>query len=168
MTVKSMANTSSIKSGVVAGKILQVVSTTKTDAFTVTSSSYTEVTGLTASITPSSSSSKILVAVSLSINPRATTVAYYEIRRDSTSIGSGTASGSRPGAFASVYIGRTFGTTKLSGNFLDSPSSTSALTYSVRVAAGSGVLAINTSSDDTDSGAYARTSSTITLIEVAG
>ena len=48
------------------GKILQVVSTEKTDTFTSDSTSYVDLTGITASITPSASSSKILVLSSLS------------------------------------------------------------------------------------------------------
>ena len=47
-----------------ASKVLQVVQAVKTDTFS-TASSYTSVTGLSASITPSSSTSKILVTVSL-------------------------------------------------------------------------------------------------------
>jgi hypothetical protein len=43
------------------GKILQVVSTTKTDVFTTSSGSFTDITGLSVSITPSSTSSKVLI-----------------------------------------------------------------------------------------------------------
>ena len=45
-----------------AGSILQVVSVTKTDSFTTSSSSFVDITGLSATITPSSASSKILVS----------------------------------------------------------------------------------------------------------
>jgi hypothetical protein len=47
------------------GKVLQVVSTTKTDTFTTSSTSLTDLTGMSASITPSSTSNKILVLSSL-------------------------------------------------------------------------------------------------------
>ena len=40
--------------------VVQVVSTTKTDTFSTTSESYTDITGLSATITPSSSQNKIL------------------------------------------------------------------------------------------------------------
>jgi hypothetical protein len=47
------------------GHVVQVVSVSKTDAFTMSSGAFSTVTGLTASITPTSSSSKILVMVQL-------------------------------------------------------------------------------------------------------
>jgi len=47
--------------GLDGGKVLQVVSVTKVDAFTTTSASFVDVTGLTVSITPSATSSKILI-----------------------------------------------------------------------------------------------------------
>ena len=45
----------------VTGNILQVVSTTKTDTFSTTSTSYVDITGLSVSITPTSTSSKIFI-----------------------------------------------------------------------------------------------------------
>ena len=72
-----------------AGKLLQVVSTTKTDSFTTTSTSYTDITGLSASITPSSSSSKVYVIVH--VNSAATTrYASFRLVRGSTNIAIGT------------------------------------------------------------------------------
>ena len=163
-----MSSVSDVVAGLVTGQILQVVSTTKTDAFTTTSTSYADVTGLSATITPASTSSKILVAVSLSVNARLAAVTLYEIRRGSTSIGSGVAVGSRSPAFGAFYSGTGSGTAKLAGDYLDSPDSSSALTYSVRVRVQSGTLGINTSADDADIAVVGRTSSTITLMEVAG
>ena len=151
-----------------SGSILQVVSTTKTDTFSTSSTSYTNLTGLSASITPSSTANKVLVLVSVSINPGGIAFGRYEIRRDSTTVGSGVAVGNRSAAFASFYIRDEFGTTKLSGEFLDAPSSTSSLTYQIRVAVNTGTLRINTTGDDSDQAANARTSSSITLMEVAG
>ena len=45
--------------GVSAGKVLQVVSTTKTDTTSTSSSSYVDISGMSLSITPASSSNKI-------------------------------------------------------------------------------------------------------------
>jgi hypothetical protein len=50
-----------LPAAIATGKVLQVVQTTKTDTFTTTSTSFTDVTGLSVSITPSSASSKILI-----------------------------------------------------------------------------------------------------------
>ena len=51
----------------VGGKVLQVVQVVKSDTFSSSSATLVDITGLSASITPSSSSNKILVMVSLSI-----------------------------------------------------------------------------------------------------
>jgi len=47
------------------GSVLQVVSTTKTDTFSTTSTTFTDVTGLSVTITPTSSSNQILVLVGI-------------------------------------------------------------------------------------------------------
>ena len=51
-----------------AGKVLQVLQATKTDVFSVTGSDFTDVTGLSISITPSNSSNKILILTHLHID----------------------------------------------------------------------------------------------------
>ena len=48
-----------------SGNIIQVVQSFKGDTFTTTSSTFVDVTGLSVSITPSSSSNKILVSVNI-------------------------------------------------------------------------------------------------------
>ena len=47
--------------GVSAGKILQVVSTVKSDVFSTTSQTFTDITGLSATITPANSNNKVFV-----------------------------------------------------------------------------------------------------------
>jgi len=49
--------------GLDIGKVLQVVSETKTDTFSTSSSSFVDLTGLTATLTPVSTSSKVLIDV---------------------------------------------------------------------------------------------------------
>ena len=49
----------------VGGKTLQVVSTHKSDTFTHSTTTFTDITGMSATITPSSSSSKILIIVDI-------------------------------------------------------------------------------------------------------
>ncbi len=149
------------------GKILQVVSVTKVDTFTTTSTSYVDITGLTVNITPSATSSKILVMYKVATNLRGTgAIGRLQLLRDAVVIGGGTAVGSRPSAMSSYYDTSADTTNDLSGNFLDSPSSTSALTYKIQGAIHVNTLAINTSASDADSSAQGRTSSTITVMEV--
>jgi len=82
------------------GKIAQVLSTTKTDTFTTSSTTYTDITGLSVSITPSSTSSKILVFVT--VNGQGVVSqnqAFFQLVRDTTPIGNGAAAGSRSVGF---------------------------------------------------------------------
>jgi hypothetical protein len=158
--------------GVGGGKILQVVSTTKTDTFTSSSTTFTTVTGLTASITPSSTSSKILVMAQIASSGASNTVsAHFKVTRGGTDVYRGDAAGDRTRA---VYGG--FQTANSEGmvfaypiTFLDSPSSTSALTYQVETRIGtSGSIAVNRSLQDTDNADRVRGASSITVMEVAG
>jgi len=155
-----------------AGTILQVVSTTKTDVFTTTSSSLVDVTGLSATITPSATSSKILVQVTMYGGATSTGGGigdHVALLRGSTQIGLGDAAGNRFRAFSSMsqstdtqYLG------SLGGSFLDSPATTSATTYKIQIRTSSGTFAINRNGNDADLVAQPRTISTITLLEVAG
>jgi hypothetical protein len=153
----------------VTGGILQVVSTAKTDSFSTTSASFTAVTGLSASITPRSTSSRVIVFLTLQGGVNSTQ-AYFRLTRGGSAIAIGDDAGSR--VRASVQIG---GETQFNAQasaglvFVDSPSSTSSLSYAVETRnQGSGTVFVNRGSTDTDSGDAARTISTITLMEVAG
>ena len=157
----------------VGGKVLQVVSTAKTDTFSTSNTSFTDVTGLSVSITPSSSSNKILI---LSKIPLACSGGYYtnmQLLRDSTSIFIGDSAGNRTRStsyiFDQTYAG-VIGTFDCNITFLDSPSTTSSITYKIQIkthtAGGSAFL--NRSSTDTDSASYGRVPSSITLMEIAG
>ena len=73
-------------SAMASGSILQVVSTTKTDHFTSTSASQTEITGLNVSITPSSSSNKILLLVNINFGAATNGYIGFNLKRDSTLI----------------------------------------------------------------------------------
>jgi len=149
------------------GKVLQVVSVTKVDTFTTTSTSYVDLTGLTATITPSSTGSKVLVISNISFCLSAAQTVVVQLLRGSTAIGGGTAVGSRPSAMASFYTGNMLSTGDLGGSFLDSPASASAQTYKIQCRVStSGTLRINASLDDNDLTSRPRTSSTITLMEI--
>ena len=72
-------------SGLSAGKVLQVVNATKSDTAS-TNSGTAVATGLSASITPSSTSNKVLVMVSFSYSSGADVNASFQLYRDSTAI----------------------------------------------------------------------------------
>ena len=159
--------------GVGGGKILQVVSTSKTDTFSLTSSTFTDVTGFSATITPSAASSKIFVVYNTNMSGNDNNVRIFaRLLRDSTPINVGAAAGSRRQASFGGYVNTTNGSQKygaesVSGTILDSPNTTSAVTYKIQIAATSGAVYVNRDGEDSDSANYARTPSTMTLIEVA-
>jgi|TARA_B100000085_G_scaffold234997_1_gene223045 hypothetical protein len=173
LTTVNMA--SGVSPGTGMGKVLQVVSTAKTDEFVTTAggASPVTITGLTATITPSSTSSKILVMPTVSIGTSSNNHIGFTLFRDSTAIGIGDASGVRPrnSFVGSVYIGTaTWNMQSAAFNFLDTPSSSSSIVYSIKVGGnGSAQIRINKSGRDTngadEDGRYA---STITLMEIAG
>jgi hypothetical protein len=157
------------------GSILQVVSTAKTDTFSTSSTSFTDVTGLTATITPSSTSSKIMIVAS---------VAAGIITNDDVlflRLAGGNAETDFIGDAASNRIRTIYQMTNEIGSFsarfnnnpftmtyLDSPSSTSELTYRVQIKASIGTVYVNRSGLDSDASIYGRGASSITLMEVAG
>ena len=151
-----------------SGGILQVVSTTKTDTFATTSGTDVDITGLSASITPRSTSSKVLVLVSAPFSTTTNQINSITLTRGGTPIGGGTIAGSRTSAFRSAYLTSTNTGGMLSGEHLDSPSTTSTITYQVQCKTSAGTMTIGISGGDSDAANHPRTSSTITLMEVAG
>ncbi len=153
-----------------SGGILQVVSTTKTDTFSTTSTSFTDVTGLSASITPRSTSSKIYVSYDVQTGGPVHTTAQTMLRlvRDTTAIGVGDAAGSRWQTTTGMASNEAYTMESNSAAFLDSPSTTSSVTYKVqqRISAGTGY--VNRTETDANNNLYSRSVSTITLMEVAG
>jgi hypothetical protein len=126
-----------------AFRVLQVVSTTKTDLFTTTSATMVDVTGVSASITPSSSTSKVLVRiVFITGNNNASALNVFNLVRNSTNIG--TATGGTTNNYTShQYSNNANGAWSHSIEFLDSPNTTSATTYKLQMAApngGTGVI----------------------------
>jgi len=156
--------------GAAAGQVIQVVSTTKTDVFGLLgTSTFTDITGLSVSITPSSASNKILVLVNVASGQSATSVNAFRLVRGATAIGGGTASGSRQSAFATGQGVDTNGQFSSSFNYLDSPSTTSSTTYKIQMICND-TAGVNQTRLDTDiSASYgSRTSSTITVMEIKG
>jgi hypothetical protein len=153
------------------GTVLQVVSTTKTDTFTTTSTSFVDITGLSVSITPSSATSKILVFVSVN-GSQQYTVNRTSLRllRDSTTVDAGTAVGSRQAAFGGFSTSdSTIPSGTVSGNYLDSPATTSSITYKmqVNVTAGSGTAYIYRTQSYRVEAGHIRMPSNITVMEIA-
>ncbi|REK63906.1 MAG: hypothetical protein DWQ49_02070 [Bacteroidetes bacterium] len=161
-----------------SGAILQVKQTVKTDVGSFTSSNtntFADIPGMSVSITPSSTSSKILVMFTANCSQSTTATLHIRLQRGSTSIFQGDADSNR---FGSTQIDRTASSpytlqlNSLTGAFLDSPSTTSATTYKLTGTLGStynGTFYINRPSDDSNDTDYTgRTASSIVVMEVAG
>lgn len=153
------------------GHVIQVQSTTKTDAYSMTSLTFTDIPSLAVAITPTSANSKIFVMARVTgagyVNQ---TRSQLRVLRDSTAIGVGDAAGSRErvsmNEFYTVdeahYLGSVF-------HHLDSPSTTSTVTYKVQIRCGNNTYGayVNRSTTDGDASYYPRGSSTITVWEIA-
>jgi len=152
------------------GGVLQVVSTVKSDTFSMASTTYADITGLSVSITPASSSSKIFVVVDGYVGSAPGSVAVRtRLVRGSTAISIGDTAGTRTLASTDSIAANSSHMTPMAISFLDSPATTSATTYKVQMqnTGGGATTYLNRSSSDTD-GATARTASSITVMEIAG
>jgi hypothetical protein len=119
----SLSSVTSLPAGV-GGKVLQVVNATYNTETSSSTSTFVD-TGLTASITPSSTSNKVLVTVVVAGVGKDSSTTYQSIKllRNSTDLIRLDEGGGYTGSTASNRIGA------VSGTYLDSPSTTSATTY---------------------------------------
>jgi hypothetical protein len=164
------------------GSILQVVHTEKTNSFTGTSVQtgvgyYIDVTGLSATITPTSTFSKILILTNMYIGTTTAASAYqqhFRIKRNGTAIILGAGEGGRPTSTGRInmYGFNTYSMMQFSGVHYDSPASTSALTYQIALGGYSGTPIVYLNRSETWQAAandYDSTPvSTLTLMEVSG
>jgi hypothetical protein len=153
-----------------SGKVLQVVSTTKTDTFTVTTSGanqHTAITGLSVSITPSSASNKILIFCRASL-AGSTNGIFFNVFKDGSVIIRGDADGSRTRTFSHHRYHEAYGNRDIIFQYLDSPSTTSSITYQAYGYCDDGTFYVNRSANNSDENWIARTASTITVMEIQG
>jgi len=157
------------------GKIGQVVQTHFTTQSQMSSSSFAAITGCTVDITPSATSSKVFVMISLCAGVNQASYGFFKLYRDTTLIGSGSDSSNRIGCNFSISQNdgdnTSDGVKQVNYQYLDSPSSTSALTYGMKFKHGSSstkTLRINYDNADADDAKRARAISTITLMEISG
>ena len=141
--------------------VVQVVNGSSSGARTQsTSTSYADISGMSVSITPSSSSNKVLVFFSASISTN-NLDAQLKLLRDSTDI-IGTGATSNATAFVRTANGDTV--VPFNTMYLDSPSTTSAITYKLQwIMKVSGTVYLNRRMGDTSYGAI----SNITAMEVS-
>tara|TARA_Y100001937_G_C7106678_1_gene325393 strand:- start:280 stop:807 length:528 start_codon:yes stop_codon:yes gene_type:complete len=153
------------------GGIIQVVQTVKTDTFSQSNLAKDTMTAIVLSqaITPSSNANKILVRVDLTVGCSADVGIYLNLFRDSTQICRGDANGvqQRVSSFGATRNADSHGYTGIT--FLDSPSTTSSVTYGVKLsnaAFSSASVYLNRTDSDQNQSQIARGTSVITLMEV--
>ena len=166
--------------GASAGQVIQVVSTNKTDTFSSTSTgSGTDVTGMSVNITPSSASNKILVMCSVNIAVGGTGEADILRSLKVVKVISGSTTNSSPvndnnGSKNNwtVFNQRSpfdkNGVLHSTMQYLDSPSTTSQITYKLQFGTGENAQAGTLYVNRTDADNYMRGASTITAMEVKG
>ena len=174
LRTNSIVPVGGIPAGASGGGIIQCVQTVKTDTFTTSLASAAEsgdITGFTATITPRSTSNKILVMVSVNCSMDSNNP-LWRLYRGGTLVSAavGDAAGSRVRTtFTGIGLGVSMDTSSFT--FIDSPSSTSALTYSIRAINPSSItrsLNINIDVTDSDSNRIPRGMSSFILMEVSG
>jgi len=155
------------------GKLGQVVQTIKTDTEAANPTTFTNVPGMTVDITPAATTSKVLVCVNAMMDVHGETGAWKVAVGGSDLTNPaiiGDAAGSRFRALGpNLYTGSSSNREKLcSCMILHSPSSTSALTYTIQwyVKTSGYNCQLNFGGADTDSADFGRWSSTITVMEI--
>ena len=168
ITIPSGATISNSGTASGFGKIGQVLSTTKTDTTSVSQSgSFADVSGMSVSITPSATSSKIFIICSANVATNTGYNLHLRLVRDSTAICIGDAAGSRSRVTMGIRPASTYDRIERSMNFLDSPSSTSAIAYKLQWRQVDNTTAyLNRTHDDADDEHRPRLASTITVMEV--
>ena len=149
------------------GGIIQVVHETRTTSFTTTNTAYVDFMSVT--ITPKFNTSKMLVRYGLSAGTDNDNMhVYSSMFRNDTQIAAPTDTGSRTGSF-SVHNTMDQSMTYGGGEHLDSPATTSAITYKIKVKSSNGqTVTFNRSYRDNNAGAYdGRAVSFLTVMEVS-
>jgi len=154
-----------------AGCILQVVQGVNSAVWNaLNSTTFADVPSFTATITPSSTSNKVLVTVSMFGS--CTSNCAVRLMRDSTPIGVNTTSpmGTRRQASSGDFYSNASNTgSSVNFTYLDSPSLYTAITYKMQYITTAGYpFCLNANYADADAAYVCRGVSTITLMEIAG
>lgn len=153
----------------IAGQVVQVVQGLKTDSFSSTATSYTDVTGVSVTITPSSASNKVLVLCQFS-SASYNQESWFRLTGGNSGTYIGDAAGSRERAAS--QFGAVANSARADNNsiiYLDSPATTSAITYKLQTKTiSTGTVYVGRGYTDSDSTSIGRFPTSIIAIEVKG
>ena len=159
-----------------AGKVGQVVSAYKQTPESFSSSStntFVDLTGLTLNITPTATSSKIYIIASAHVTQSTSATIHVRLLRDSTVINDGDPQTNQLEGMNSIRYqsGTPYGLAlyNVTNNYLDSPNTTSQITYKLQGTLGSsysGTYYLNKTATDSDADYGARNPSNLTAMEI--
>ena len=159
-----------------AGNIIQVIQAVKTDTFSHLNEAFADVTGLSVAITPTSSSSKVLIRYGGCIGSNSNRVGHIRLARvigGTTAldifVGDQGATSSQARASSTAVQGNSYYQTAFGGEFLDTPSQSVQVTYKLQIAAGDQdyQVHIGRTHDNSNEFSRSKTPSFITVMEVA-
>ena len=153
-------------SGPIVSRVIQVVKTGVLST-AVTGATFVDMTGMTVDITPVATTSKVLVFWNVYVGGTAAWRVYINLLRDSATPLLGDVRGSRTRVSTSTQIPSADGTASSSMVYLDSPATTSALTYKLQwTLQSTGTAYLNRSASDADNSTSSNGASTIIVMEI--
>jgi hypothetical protein len=150
------------------GDVVQTVQSVKTDTFSSSvSGSFTDITGLSATITPTSTANLVKATPRVQATEAGGNGCAFSLIRASTIIGGGAPAGIRIPAFGGLTrIVDNASIQTVTAIVFDAPGTASGVTYKVQFVLQGGTLCVNRSSSDADLTSFGRYSSSVTLEEI--
>ena len=154
-----------------SGGIVQVVQTEQTAASSISNpgGSFIDLTGMSVTITPTSSNSRIFIHAQINITGReATNVMHGRLDRNGTIIHLGDADGSKNRSFAEGQPVPDGSSGQIICMFVDSPATTDPLIYKIQVTSNNALFYNRATSTENDNNTQSRTASSIIAMEILG
>ena len=150
------------------GLLLQAVQTVKTDVFTSTSATYIDITGMSATITPASTASRIKVTVTMPFYGEANNfMTCWQILRGATPIFVGDTSGTAFRATSGMTTLNNQAPMSTNAAYIDSPASAAPVTYKIQGVRGTAATSFSVNGNTTTSASTYKGASSIILEEYA-
>jgi|TARA_B100002051_G_C16620459_1_gene577945 hypothetical protein len=151
------------------GRIIQVVQTTFQGTHSSSSSSDVAITGMNTSITPKETASRIQIAVHIGTcgASGSNNYLYFSLYRGSVNLPRGNTDGNRKVCTMSIRPGVNHEAYPMSMIYIDTPNTTSSVTYYLKYQMEGGTGYINANGLDYNQTNYPRTISTMILTEIA-
>ena len=154
-----------------AGGVVQVVQTEQTAASSISNpgGSFIDLTGMSVTITPTSSNSRIFIHAQINITGReATNVMHGRLDRNGTIIHLGDADGSKNRSFAEGQPVPDGSSGQIICMFVDSPATTDPLIYKIQVTSNNIIFFNRAAHSENDNNTGSRTASSIIAMEILG